>query len=319
MKISIITACYNSAQFIRTCIESVLSQGYDNFEHIIIDGGSADGTLDILKHYPHLKVVSEPDQGLYDAWNKGIALSQGDIVAIMNSDDFYGENVFKNVRAEFDHDPAIQLVTGKALQCIKKPDESWVKVCDYVENPASVFEIKNLSIWGPVINARFFRKSVFEDIGPFNLAYKAAADIETMIKVVLKKYKTSYIDQYVYYYVSHPGSLSLSLKTDALFSQYVEKISCVEIFLEDPYLNSLDKGIILNAYLEKCAMDFIYFLSKKQYENAKYFFKKAQRYPLKFINGLIKEIVRVSKYKICQPFMKSNEIICVPNIIRKDS
>jgi glycosyltransferase involved in cell wall biosynthesis len=319
MKISIVTACYNSSQFIRTCVQSVLSQGYDSFEHIIIDGGSTDGTLEILEGYPHLIVVSEPDQGLYDAWNKGIALSQGDVVAIMNSDDFYGENVFQNVKEAFESDCSAQIVTGKALQCSRKSDGSWMKICDYVENPAPVFEIKNLSIWGPMINARFFKKSVFENTGKFNLSFETAADVEYMIKIALKKYKASYIDQYVYYYVSHLGSLSLSLKTDSLFSQYAEKVNCTEKILKDPGLNSRDKAVILNAYTEKCARDFIYFLTRKRYENAKYFYRKGRRHPLKFFNGLVKEIVRVLKYKINRPFMKNNETVCVPRSVRESS
>ncbi|MBV9645715.1 MAG: glycosyltransferase, partial [Verrucomicrobia bacterium] len=72
MKISIITASLNRKEFIGTAIESVLAQNYPNFEHWIIDGRSSDGTLEFLKKYPHLRVLSEPDRGVYDAWNKGI-------------------------------------------------------------------------------------------------------------------------------------------------------------------------------------------------------------------------------------------------------
>ena len=91
MKISIITVCYNSEETILSTLNSVISQTYDDIEHILVDGGSIDRTLDILKDY-HFKnkiIVSEPDQGIYDAMNKGIKLAKGEIITILNSDDIY--------------------------------------------------------------------------------------------------------------------------------------------------------------------------------------------------------------------------------------
>ena len=91
MKISIITVCFNSEETIVSTLNSVLSQTYDDIEHIIIDGGSIDRTLDILEQYKFKNkiIVSEPDEGIYDAMNKGIKLAKGDIITILNSDDIY--------------------------------------------------------------------------------------------------------------------------------------------------------------------------------------------------------------------------------------
>ena len=91
MKISIITATYNSAATIRDCIQSVNSQTYNNIEHIIIDGASKDNTLEIINSLPNrvITIVSEPDKGIYDAMNKGIKAATGDIIGILNSDDFF--------------------------------------------------------------------------------------------------------------------------------------------------------------------------------------------------------------------------------------
>ena len=94
MKISIITATYNSGATLRDTMESVLSQDYDDFEHIIIDGCSKDDTLDIVRELEpryngRLKWISEPDKGIYDAMNKGIMMATGDVVGLLNSDDFY--------------------------------------------------------------------------------------------------------------------------------------------------------------------------------------------------------------------------------------
>ncbi len=96
-KISIVTPSYNSAEFIEDCIQSVLKQNYPNFEHIIIDGGSTDGTVEILKKYPHLKWISEPDEGQSDALNKGFKKAEGDIIGWLNSDDVYLPGTFNKV------------------------------------------------------------------------------------------------------------------------------------------------------------------------------------------------------------------------------
>lgn len=100
MKISIITTVFNSVETIEDCIKSVVRQTYPNKEHIIIDGGSTDGTLDVIKKYEYniAKIISEPDNGIYDAMNKGLKFATGDIVGILNSDDFYAnEFIMENV------------------------------------------------------------------------------------------------------------------------------------------------------------------------------------------------------------------------------
>ena len=94
MKVSIVTPTYNSAKTIVDTILSVNKQDYTNIEHIIIDGGSKDNTLELIRNTPNRvkKIISEPDKGIYDAMNKGVALATGDIVGILNSDDFYNSN-----------------------------------------------------------------------------------------------------------------------------------------------------------------------------------------------------------------------------------
>ena len=104
MKISIITVVWNNKETIKDAIDSVLSQTYKNIEYIIVDGASSDGTVDIIKGYGDkiTKFISEPDKGLYDAMNKGLSLATGDIVGILNSDDFYiDEFVIEKVVNEF--------------------------------------------------------------------------------------------------------------------------------------------------------------------------------------------------------------------------
>ncbi|UCV29980.1 glycosyltransferase family 2 protein [Ferribacterium limneticum] len=111
MKFSIITPSFAQGQYVRQNIESVLSQGIGELEHIVVDGGSKDETVEILRSYPHLKWVSEKDEGQADALSKGLRMATGDIVGWINSDDYYLEGALKKV-AELFADPAIQWVIG---------------------------------------------------------------------------------------------------------------------------------------------------------------------------------------------------------------
>jgi glycosyltransferase involved in cell wall biosynthesis len=105
MEISIVTAALNNKFYIWSCIESVLSQTYRNIEHIIIDGGSTDGTPKVLEKYKDkiAKIISEPDRGIYDALNKGIKLASGDVIGLLNGDDFYAhDKVLETVMSVFE-------------------------------------------------------------------------------------------------------------------------------------------------------------------------------------------------------------------------
>src|SRR3990172_9317584 len=112
--ITIITPSYNRAGMIRAAIESVLAQNCLAVEHIVIDSGSTDGTLTLLKRYSHLRVISEPDGGMYDALNKGLHLACGEIVGLLNSDDYYEPHVFAAIIHMFEQDPELDAVIGGA-------------------------------------------------------------------------------------------------------------------------------------------------------------------------------------------------------------
>ena len=117
MKITIITATYNSGVTLRDTIESVLSQTYLDYEHIIVDGKSKDATLDIIREYEpryqgKLRWISEPDKGIYDAMNKGIRMATGDVVGLLNSDDFYTSNDVLEHVARALSDPNVDAIYG---------------------------------------------------------------------------------------------------------------------------------------------------------------------------------------------------------------
>src|SRR5581483_2193431 len=113
-RISVITPCMNAARYLAEAIESVLREAREDVEHIVVDGGSTDDTLKVIARYPHLKVIGGPDQGIYDALNKGLALARGAIVGILNADDRYASGAFAAIDDAF-RDESTMGVLGQAV------------------------------------------------------------------------------------------------------------------------------------------------------------------------------------------------------------
>lgn len=184
LKISIVTVSYNSAATIRDTIESVLSQGYKNVEYIIVDGASTDGTMAIVEEYRDriTLIVSEPDLGIYDAMNKGIALATGDVVGILNSDDFYeSTDVLEAVCNSFLSAPDSQIVFGDIV-FVNSDDLS--RVTRFYG--AAHFRSWKLRFgWMPPHPATFIRSEAYELVGPYSLKYKISADYEMFVRLLL--------------------------------------------------------------------------------------------------------------------------------------
>src|SRR5581483_3769388 len=112
MLISVLTPCLNRAELVGEAVESVRGQHYAHVEHLILDGGSTDGTLQVLATYPHLIVSSKPDAGLYEALNRGLAAARGEIIGILNTDDCYARDIFGAVAERFCQNPWLDAVVG---------------------------------------------------------------------------------------------------------------------------------------------------------------------------------------------------------------
>jgi len=195
MKISLITISYNSAKTIEKTIQSVLSQTYTDIEYIIIDGTSTDGTLEIINKYKDkiTKIISEKDKGIYDAMNKGIFLATGDVVGIINSDDFYiDEFSIAKVIDYFEKNNVGACYANLEYvdrENIDKKVRSW---------RAGEYDQKKLSSgWIPPHPTFFVKKQIYEKYGKFNLDFSIAADYELMLRFLLKGIKIGYIDEYL--------------------------------------------------------------------------------------------------------------------------
>lgn len=194
LKISIVTVCYNSARTIRDAIDSVLSQSYRDIEHIVVDGASTDGTVDIIREYGDriAKVVSEPDRGIYDAMNKGIGLATGDIVGILNSDDVFATNdAVKKIVDAFD-DSTDGLYAD--LVYVKRSNLDEVTRV-YKSDSFSPWKIRfGMTIPHPTF---YVRRKFYMQWGVYKLSYRVAADFELIARFVKNGLRMKHLSELV--------------------------------------------------------------------------------------------------------------------------
>lgn len=195
MKISIITATFNSSKFINCCLSSVQNQTYKNIDHIVIDGVSTDETLSILEsNRNRLKVlISEPDKGVYDAMNKGIMISEGDIIGFLNSDDFYANNeVLSKVVNVFSKNPSLD---GCYSDLIYTNQFNTKKNVRYWKSRKFVPGLFSKG-WCPPHPTFFVRRAIYEKFSNFNLSYNIASDVELMMRFLeVHKINVQYIPE----------------------------------------------------------------------------------------------------------------------------
>ena len=182
LKISLITVSFNTENTIRRCIQSVISQKFKNFEYIVIDGGSTDQTIPILNQYnDHISVVvSEPDKGIYDAMNKGIKLAKGDIVGMLNADDFFADDTVLSTIAEAFTQPNLKITYGD-LNYINAMDSVIRRWRPGPYTPG----IFNLG-WMPPHPTFYCKTELFYKYGFYSLEYGTAADYELMLRFIHK-------------------------------------------------------------------------------------------------------------------------------------
>lgn len=227
MKISLITATYNSAETVRDTLQSVLNQTFKDIGYIIIDGNSKDNTMDIVKEFEpkfegRLRWVSEKDKGIYDAMNKGVRMAQGDIVGILNSDDFFASNdVLEKVNAAFTENPAIDGVyadvryvdwddTGKTVRMFSGKDFTREKLC-----------------WGkmPPHPSFYVKRECYDKFGLYSLDYPICADYDMFVKMIwIGNINTLYIND-VFVNMRSGGTSSNGIKVHRKIMR--ERMRCV--------------------------------------------------------------------------------------------
>jgi glycosyltransferase involved in cell wall biosynthesis len=209
MRFSIITPSFNSAATIRETIESVLKQNYPDVEHIVVDGGSKDGTLEILGQYPHLQWTSEKDEGHYHAMNKGIQRCTGDVVAILNADDCYREGALQRIAAALQSHPEWDglftdvVYVDKDGEVIFKRKEA---VFDYdVLRYGSVFYVIHPTL--------FLKKSVYDRLGGYkHREFLNCCDVELILRLGRSGCRIGHVPEFLVNYRFHEHGQSADLR-----------------------------------------------------------------------------------------------------------
>ena len=222
-RISIITPSYNSSSFIEDCIQSVLNQNYPNFEHIIIDGASTDGTVEILKKYLHLKWISEPDEGQSDALNKGFKMATGEIIGWCNSDDVYCKDTFTKVVDTFDSNNFIDgiysdlYIGGNNLEIYKKlkshKSNKWISLL-YCFIPSATF---------------FIKKEAFNGFY-FSVSKNITMDKDLFARLLFANKKLMYVKECFAIFRWHTNNKSLDNK-ETKRARIIESLNTISLIL----------------------------------------------------------------------------------------
>lgn len=193
MKISIITITFNSQKTLEETIKSVINQKYENLEYIIIDGGSTDGTIEIVNKYRKYisRFISEKDEGISDAFNKGIRMASGELIGIINSDDMLAENALKLIAKKI-YDKT-DLIYGNAVLFYDNSEKK------NREKPHP--NISDLNYTMALIHpATFIKRKAYDEYGLYSTEYKCAMDYEILLRMYKKEAKFQYIDEDLAYF-----------------------------------------------------------------------------------------------------------------------
>jgi len=265
LKISVITPCLNGLKYIEQSIRSVRDQHFSGLEHIIVDGGSVDGTVDILRKYPHLKWISEPDDGQSDAMNKGFNLSTGDIIVYLNADDYFLPSAFDTVIRHFEKGAVF--VMGKVM--ILDEDRS-LRLNDPkadLEDMLKWWE-KDSFCCNPV--GYFYRREVQEKIGGFNIYNHYSMDYEFLLESA-QNFKLTKIDATLGVHRRFKGTKTY----DSIANfDYVLHFECANRFVQlfdENYIESHKKfrnRYVKSAIEDKYIVTIIENLKSSHYRNA---------------------------------------------------
>ncbi len=253
-KISIITPSYNQAQFLEKTIESVVNQNYPNIEYIIIDGGSTDGSVEIIKKYAS-KIYyweSKKDEGQSFAINRGLSLASGEIVTWLNSDDYYLPETLKKV-AEYWNKQPFHFLVGNCYFV----DENGIQLS--IQNKSKLI---NNNYYLPFTNkciinqpGSFFSLAIFKQLGPLDTNLHYSMDVDFWLKIASSNYKFDYIDEYLCNFRRHPKTKSalgnLQFIEETMTSYFFTKT----LPLLNPSYYSKSKKICIDSYLYHLRID----------------------------------------------------------------
>jgi glycosyltransferase involved in cell wall biosynthesis len=196
---SVITPYLSRIDFISEAIESVLAQDYPDFEHLIVDHGSTDGPAELLQAYPHLRILSAPATGVYDAINWGLRSANGDAIILLNADDILAEGVMQLAAEIFQHTAGTEIVSG-GCEMFQQDQNGRRTLHRYLEPRQYALNLANVTDGLSIINARVFRRRVFDRVGYFDSDCQIAPDRDWLIRASLAKIPDAPVRRITYRY-----------------------------------------------------------------------------------------------------------------------
>ncbi len=283
-KISIITPSLNRVDMLEEVIQNVAMQQYPDFEHIVIDGGSTDGTQEMVKKYPHIRFESGSDRGMYDALNKGLDLANGEIIGFLNTDDYYAENIFLDVASKFKDESAMAVAGCAAV--FHEPSKGKTEIVGrYSPNEETLLECS--TIGSNYFNAWFFRNTLFKKIGYFDANYRIAGDRDFMLRFALSNLCYATIDKLVYRYRQHPGSLTFHATDERRELSAREHLIMTNYYLNNEKLSNLERKLLVELHTRETVEMAARSLRVWNFGKSVYYFVEGIRsdflWPLKFV------------------------------------
>ena len=207
--VTIVTATLNRRTLLERALASAVREGLEDVQHVVVDGGSSDGTLELLAAYPHLEIVCEPDRNLYDAWNKGIARARGEFILLLNSDDELAPGALAEARRMAALYPDADMLSGVVSLAHGQDGASDETVI--IDDPRMVaLREQDVGPGVPLTNGRFLRRRFVNALGGFDVRYRVLADRQFFLRALIAGAVNVTTDKLIYRYHVHGGSLTLN-------------------------------------------------------------------------------------------------------------
>lgn len=277
-RLSIVMPCLNRVNFIAEALDSIFNQNLEGIEVIIADGGSTDGTLDVLKNYPQVKVFVGPDTGLYQALNKAISNSSGEIIGHLNTDDIYLPGTFKAVLDAFNSNDDVDMVCGSAELVSEIEGGKW-QIKEHFDALTHAKLTWPLVLKGAILtNARFYRRGFLMQCGPFDETYKLIADREFLIKALELRPRTIPVESTVLHYRQHADSLTFNEDLNAMKKGFLEKVRLAKQKYEAAEAVSIEAKRYAEWGQYEASLGFINSLKQFSLPSLFYFYSEGQKF-----------------------------------------